>query len=82
MYAKLPQHIRFILSLFVFEMIIFTLFRVAFFLAFSKYAEGYTTSDAIFSFYLGFRFDAQLYAIAFLPMLLLGGWKYIGLFRS
>ena len=82
MYQKLPKLIRFLLSLMVFEMIIFTLFRVIFFVAFAKYAQSYTTSEVLYSFWLGFRFDIQLFAIAFLPVLLFGGIKYIGLYKS
>ena len=82
LYNKLPKLIRFLLSLFVVEIIIFTLFRVAFFIAFSKYGQNYTTSDILYSFWIGFRFDVQLFAIAFLPVLLFGGVKYIGLFKS
>ncbi|MEA1892896.1 MAG: sulfatase-like hydrolase/transferase [Campylobacterota bacterium] len=82
MYNKLPKLIRFLISLFIFEMIIFTLFRLAFFIAFNKYGSDYTTSQICYSFWIGFRFDIQLFAIAFLPILLVGGIKYIGLYKS
>jgi Na+/alanine symporter len=82
MYSNLPKLIRFLLSLFVLEIIIFTLFRVVFLIAFSKYGQNYSTSDILYSFWIGFRFDVQLFAIAFLPVLVFGGVKYIGLFKS
>ena len=82
MYSKVPKLIRFILSLFLFEILLFTLFRVAFYIAFSKYDITHTFSDSLYSFWLGFRFDVQLIAISFLPILLFGGVKYIGIFKS
>jgi len=82
LYNRLPKLVRFILSLMIFEMFIFTLLRVAFYLAFDKYDDNHTSGDILYSFWLGFRFDIQLFAIAFLPLFLLGGVKYIGLYKS
>ena len=82
MFTKLPKLIRFLLSLALFEVTLFTLFRVAFFIAFSKYDDAHTLNEILYSFWLGFRFDVQLFAIAFLPILLFGGIKYIGLYKS
>jgi ABC-type dipeptide/oligopeptide/nickel transport system permease subunit len=73
MYQKLPKLIRFLLTLIFLEVLLFTLFRVAFFIAFKDYGTDYTSSDIIFSFWLGFRFDLQLALIANLPILLFGG---------
>ena len=63
-------------------MLLFTLFRVAFFIAFKDYGTDYTSLDVLFSFWLGFRFDLQLALIANLPIFLLGGIKHIGIFKS
>ena len=82
MYLKLPKLIRFILALALFEMVIFTLLRVVFYVAFAKYDTSHTLNEVLYSFWLGFRFDLQLFAIAFLPLLLFAGWKYIGLFHN
>ncbi|HIP30291.1 MAG TPA: hypothetical protein EYG93_03930 [Sulfurospirillum arcachonense] len=82
MFQKLPRLIRFLLLLTFWEVVLFTLFRVAFFVAFKDYGTDYTSLDVLFSFWLGFRFDLQLALIANLPILLLGGIKYIGIFKS
>ncbi len=82
MYSNLPRLIRFLISLMIFEMIIFTTFRVAFLVAFHQYGSDYSTSDVLYSFWIGFRFDMQLFAITFLPILLLGDLKHIGLYKS
>ena len=82
MFQKLPQLIRFLLILTFWEVVLFTLFRIAFFIAFKDYGTDYTLGDVLFSFWLGFRFDLQLALIANLPIFLLGGVKYIGIFKS
>jgi len=82
MFAKLPKLIRFLLSLALFEIAIFTLFRIAFYFAFSKYDQIHTSSEIFYSFWIGFRFDVQLFTIAFLPILLFGSIKHIGLFQN
>jgi phosphoglycerol transferase MdoB-like AlkP superfamily enzyme len=82
MNAKVPKLIKFLLSLFIFELILFTLLRVVFFILFAQYDLEHSFANVLYSFWIGFRFDAQLFAIAFLPILLLGGVKYIGLYKS
>ncbi|MBU1668295.1 sulfatase-like hydrolase/transferase [bacterium] len=82
MYHKLPRLIRFLLILTFWELLLFTLFRVAFFLAFKDYGTNYTSSEVLFSFWLGFRFDVQLALIVNLPIFLFGGIKYLGIFKS
>ncbi len=82
MYSKLPKLIRFLIQLVALEVVLFTLFRVAFFIAFKDYGTDYTTSDVLYSFWLGFRFDLQLALIANLPLFLLGGIPYLGIFKS
>ena len=82
MFQKLPRLIRFLLVLTLCEVVLFTLFRVAFFLAFKDYGTDYTSTEVVFSFWLGLRFDLQLALIANLPILLFGGIKYLGIFKS
>jgi len=82
LYLKLPRLIRFLLVLVFWQVLLFTIFRVAFFIAFKDYGTDYTSSDVFYSFWLGFRFDLQLALIANLPIFLFGGIKYIGLFKS
>lgn len=82
MFAKLPKLIRFLLLIVAVEIILFTLLRLAFFIAFKDYGSDYTSSDTLFAFWIGFRFDMQLTLIANLPILLFGGIKYIGVFKS
>ncbi|CAA6808498.1 MAG: Sulfatase family protein [uncultured Sulfurovum sp.] len=82
MYRTLPKLIRFLLILTFWEVLVFTLFRLAFFMAFKDYGTDYTSGDVVYSFWLGFRFDLQLALIANLPIFLLGGIKYIGIFKS
>jgi len=82
MYQKLPRLVRFLLVLVSLEVLLFTLFRVAFFFAFKDYGSNYTASDVLYSFWLGFRFDVQLALIANLPIFLLGGLPFVGVFKS
>jgi len=82
MYLKLPKLLRFLLLLIAVEIVLFTLLRVAFFIAFKDYGSDYSVADIFFSFWIGFRFDMQLILIANLPVLLFGGIKYIGIFKS
>jgi phosphoglycerol transferase MdoB-like AlkP superfamily enzyme len=82
MYQRLPKLIHFLLLLTFWEVVLFTLFRVAFFIAFKDYGSDYTTADVLYSFWLGFRFDLQLALIANLPIFLFGSIKYIGIFKS
>ena len=79
---RLPRLIRFLFWLTFWEVLAFTLFRVAFFVAFKDYGTDYTSADVLYSFWLGFRFDLQVALIANLPILLLGGVPFIGIFKS
>ena len=82
MYQKLPRLVRFLLVLVSLEVLLFTLFRIAFFVAFKDYGSDYSSSNVLYSFWLGFRFDLQLALIANLPIFLLGGLPFIGVFKS
>ncbi len=82
MLLNLPRLIRFLLLLIAVEIVLFTLLRLAFFIAFKDYGNDYTSSDTLFAFWIGFRFDMQLILIVNLPILLFGGIKFIGIFKS
>lgn len=73
---------QFLLVMFFVEIFLFTLFRIAFFVGFSKYSDGFSLNEAVYSFWIGFRFDAQLAVLLLLPIFLIGGIKYIGVFKS
>lgn len=82
MFAHLPKLIRFLLTIAFVELVVLTLFRVAFFIGFNKYTDSYTTTEILYSFWIGFRFDIQLIVIINAPIFLLGGIKYLGIFQS
>ncbi|NOQ32385.1 MAG: sulfatase-like hydrolase/transferase [Helicobacteraceae bacterium] len=80
--TQLPKFLKFILALFIFELILYSLWRLAFYTAFKDLQASHTLSEALYSFWIGFRFDAQLIAIMNLPLLLFGAVKKISLFSS
>ena len=82
MYKNLPKLIRFLISIVLLEIVLFTIFRVGFFIAFSQYGDNYNFNNILYSFWIGFRFDLQLAILIHLPILILGGIKYIGIFKS
>lgn len=82
MYKNLPKLIKFLITIVAIEIIFFTIFRVAFLVAFHKLGENYDFSDVFYSFWIGFRFDLQLAILVNLPILIVGGIKYIGIFKS
>jgi len=79
---NLPKLIKFLVLLTAVEVIVLTLFRVAFFFAFLKYGENFSYEQVLYSFWLGFRFDLQLVIIINLPILLLSPIPIIGIFKS
>jgi len=74
--------IKFLLLGLLFELVIFSLFRVSFLVCFSNEADQYSSSQLLYPFWVGFRFDLQLAIIIYLPILFLSGFKYIGIFKS
>jgi phosphoglycerol transferase MdoB-like AlkP superfamily enzyme len=81
-FLKLPKLIRFLSILAFSELVLFTIFRIAFFIGFHKYASAYTSNEIFYSFWTGFRFDIQLIVIINAPIFLFGGIKYLGIFKS
>ncbi len=81
-FLKLPKLIRFLSILAFSELVLFTIFRIAFFVGFHKYASAYTSNEILYSFWTGFRFDIQLIVIINAPIFLFAGIKYLGIFKS
>ena len=74
--------INFLVKIVLLEVILFTIFRVSFFIAFKDYGSGFSPTDVLYSFWVGFRFDIQVAILIMLPVFLIGGIKYIGIFKS
>ena len=68
---SLPYRIWISLQVFISILIIFTLFRIVFFLFFINEMWNLSAEYILKSFFLGFRFDARLAVIVILPFLLL-----------
>jgi phosphoglycerol transferase MdoB-like AlkP superfamily enzyme len=81
MYKKLPQLIRFLIIFTGIEVVIFTLFRGGF-LYFAQFQQELLLSDIVHSFWIGFRFDLQLAILILMPVFLLAGIPFIGIFKS
>lgn len=82
MFQTLPKLIRFLISIVLLEILLFTIFRIGFLTAFHSYGDNYDFGDILYSFWIGFRFDLQLAILINLPILILGGIPYIGIFKS
>jgi len=74
--------INFLVKLTFLEVILFTVFRIIFFIFFKHYGIDLSTSDILYSFWIGFRFDLQLAILILLPVFLLGGIPFFGIFKS
>jgi len=72
MYKNLPDTLKFLLKVILFEVLLLTLLRVAFYTVFKDYASDFSTAEALHSFFVGFRFDIQLLVIINLPILFIG----------
>ena len=66
---RIPKTILWVANLFAIFLLIFTGFRLATFLAFRP--DGFGFSDAIPSFWMGFRYDLRWIAVILLPVVLL-----------
>jgi hypothetical protein len=66
---RIPKTILWVANLFAIFLLIFTGFRLATFLAFRP--GGFSFSDAIPSFWMGFRYDLRWIAVILLPIVLL-----------
>jgi phosphoglycerol transferase MdoB-like AlkP superfamily enzyme len=82
MFSNLPKLIKFLIILVSLEILLFTVFRFIFLIGFYHYGENFSYTDILYSFWVGFRFDLQLAILVNLPILLTGGIKFIGIFKS
>jgi len=82
MFKTYSKIIRFLLLSVLIEVVLFTLFRVAFVAYFYSNAESYSFNQLLFAFWIGFRFDLQLAIIILLPLLFFAGFKYLGIFKA
>ena len=82
MFSSYSKLIKFLLLSVTFNLLLFTLFRLVFFLFFSNDFDGLSLNKILYAFWVGFRFDLQLAIIIQLPLFFLAGFKYIGLFKS
>ncbi|MFQ5842033.1 MAG: hypothetical protein ACE5I8_06310, partial [Thermodesulfobacteriota bacterium] len=59
-FLRLPRRIRFALVVIGLNMVIFTVFRVIFWVLFRSAAPGASGFDFLWAWYLGFKFDLRL----------------------
>lgn len=77
---KIPKTILWVANLFVIFLLIFTLFRLATFLAFKP--KGISFGDVIPSFLMGFRYDLRWIAIILMPIVLFSTFPRLSPFYS
>lgn len=70
-FHRLPRVVRFTLVIFTIQIVIFTLFRIIFWLAFHSTTIEVTGGEFIRAWYLGLKFDLRLTLLASLPFSLL-----------
>jgi phosphoglycerol transferase MdoB-like AlkP superfamily enzyme len=70
--SRLPALARFLLGLVVINLVVFAVFRVAFWAAFHETLAGTSRGDLLKAFYLGSKFDLRLVLLLLLPLALLG----------
>lgn len=77
---KIPKTILWVANLFVIFLLIFTLFRLATFIAFRP--KGISLTDVIPSFLMGIRYDLRWIAIILLPVIFLSTFPRLSPFYS
>ncbi len=82
MFKNPPKLIKFLITIVLLEVVLFTIFRIGFISAFNGYGENLNFNNILYSFWIGFRFDLQLAILINLPILIFGGIKYLGIFKS
>lgn len=79
---KIPNFIKLILSILILEVVVFTIFRIIFFIAFKSYDDTFSQENAIYAFWIGFRFDLQLAIMLLAPLVVFGGLPKVNIFSS
>ena len=72
MFKRLPGLARFILALTAIDLVVFAVFRGAFWAAFHEALANASRADLLRALYLGFKFDLRLALLLGLPLALLG----------
>jgi len=72
MFKRLPGLARFILALSAIDLVVFALFRGAFWAAFHEALANASRADLLKALYLGFKFDLRLALLLCLPLALVG----------
>ena len=72
MFKRLPGLARFILALTAIDLVVFALFRGAFWAAFHEALANASRADLLKALYLGFKFDLRLALLLCLPLALVG----------
>ena len=81
-FRRLPRRIRFALVLIGLNVLMFTLFRVIFWMLFRSTAPEAPSSDFLWALYLGFKFDLRLCLLICLPVLALSWIPGLNVVRS
>ncbi|WP_455202681.1 LTA synthase family protein [Kaarinaea lacus] len=79
---KIPRLIRFIFTVVVFNVVVFSVFRVAFWAYFNSPTDPVDPGTLANAFFIGFKFDARVALIMVLPMLLLAWIPYLNPFAK
>jgi len=82
MFRRLPTLFQFILAITALTLIILFGLRVVFWVMFHNPAEPLPSSDLIYAFYLGTKFDLRLTLFALMPLFFLGGIRWFDPFRN
>ncbi|MFT3822472.1 MAG: sulfatase-like hydrolase/transferase [Chitinophagaceae bacterium] len=77
---KLPKLIRWILSVGLIFLVVFTLMRIGLFSFFSR--QNYSLGDVKDAFFLGLRYDLRIISLVLILMLILGSLPWLSPFRS
>ena len=81
-FYRLPTRIQFTVVMVVLNMVIFTLFRAAFWMLFQSTASEVSGSELLRALYLGFKFDLRLSLLVCLPVLVLSWIPFLNFVRS
>lgn len=77
----LPRVVRLSLPLVAAELLVMSLFRLAFWKVFSNPADPVPTGELVRAFHVGARFDLRLAVLVCLPLLMLGGFGWFDPWR-
>jgi phosphoglycerol transferase MdoB-like AlkP superfamily enzyme len=77
MFNRLPALARFLLALVAINLVVFEVFRLAFWIAFRETLAGASAGDLAKAVYLGSKFDLRLALLLILPLALLGGIPFL-----